>query len=116
MTAPESMTELRKRKEEVTATPDDPSASGTTNQDVEEKICPISGKAGNCPMASLLPVGAKSITGKSKKSTDDKNDSILWSLCPVHMDTTTLKIFSIVALVAWAGGFAVGFFIRGYFF
>lgn len=111
--------ELRERNKLMKKEEQD-GASSSSTADTSSKTCPISGKEGECPMTAFMPAGAKSVLGrKSIKKSDDSKDSkpsILWSLCPVHMDTITLKVMAIVAIISWLCGFGSGFITRTIFF
>jgi len=92
------------------------SSTSSTADSSSGKTCPISGKEGTCPVSSLMPAGAKSVRGSKKDDSNDAKSSILWSLCPIHMDAVTLKVMTIVAIISWISGFGSGFMTRKIFF
>lgn len=136
----QSETGLRRRKIDGlgSGNTDSPakSADEKTAADSSGQRCPISGKEGTCPMASILGIkaepkvpatastakssgGSGFAAGKSlvasvseKKTGFNWEDSFLYRLCPLHWDEKMIKILLIVAVCSWTSGVFIGWRLR----
>eukprot|EP00933_Yihiella_yeosuensis_P046027 TRINITY_DN41491_c0_g1_i1.p1 TRINITY_DN41491_c0_g1~~TRINITY_DN41491_c0_g1_i1.p1 ORF type:complete len:496 (-),score=105.93 TRINITY_DN41491_c0_g1_i1:195-1682(-) len=127
---------LRKRQ---TGTSAEASASGSSEAPAAEgEKCPISGKVGTCPMASIMGLAGASppkeetqaatssangtkaggafMSGKSLvasvEKTNSSEESFLWRLCPLHWDDKTIKMVIAIAITSWMSGVFVGWNLR----
>lgn len=125
---------LRKR---TTANAQAPPKPAQAASEADGQKCPISGKEGTCPMASIMGIGgakasqdsstssaSTSENGKAKgfmagkslvASVEKKNsseDSFLYRICPLHWDDNTIKMVFVVAACSWLSGIFVGWNLR----
>ncbi|CAK9041070.1 Damage response protein 1, partial [Durusdinium trenchii] len=96
-----------------------------------EERCPISGKQGTCPMASIMGITKESTAAPSGASTSggstsfmkgkslvasvqkkDLEDSLFYRLCPLHWDDKTIKMVAMIAVASWISGIFVGWNLR----
>ncbi|CAE8741283.1 unnamed protein product, partial [Polarella glacialis] len=126
--APSSSQGLRKR-----ATASSGAAPAVSAEAADGGTCPISGKVGVCPMASIMGIGGAKTAGGDKKTAGDgkasafmggksmvasvqKNnsseESLFYRLCPLHWDDKTVKMLIIVAVTSWISGIFVGWNLR----
>jgi len=106
-----------------------PAAKAADTAEDGDQKCPISGKAGICPMTmmginvkpkakSAPPSGSNAtsgfMAGKSLIAAVEENNSgsseewWVYRLCPLHWDDQTMKAFLIVAAVSWFSGVWIG--------
>lgn len=130
---------LRQRKKlpDVSASGAPLEGSTEVKEGNSEDRCPISGKQGTCPMASIMglagvkpdagttasapstasvPAGSSFMKGKSLvASVQQKNsmeDSLFYRLCPLHWDDKTIKMVAMIAVASWMSGIFVGWNLR----
>ena len=91
-----------------------------------EERCPISGKQGTCPMASIMGISKDSSTSKeatsgfmkgkslvaSVQKKDSMEESLFYRLCPLHWDDKTIKMVMMIAAASWLSGLFVGWNLR----
>lgn len=107
-----------------------------------EDRCPISGKQGTCPMASIMGMAGVKMPEKPEASAasapsngvngangsssfmkgkslvasvqqkTSTDDSLFYRLCPLHWDDKTIKMVAMIAVASWMSGLFVGWNLR----
>lgn len=107
-----------------------------------EDRCPISGKQGTCPMASIMGMAGVKMPEKPEASASSSatngvngangsssfmkgkslvasvqqktsmDDSLFYRLCPLHWDDKTIKMVAMIAVASWMSGLFVGWNLR----